>query len=95
MLAYAIPAQYRQLTRDQILAGWVGQQRPRCHVELIRLFEPQPQTVFAVKPHSICSGATTRLVGAHASSDHMSRGVWLFFPCVIPPTGLNIARSTA
>jgi hypothetical protein len=41
-----LPTHYRQLTRDQILARWPGQQRPLCHVELIRLYDPRPQTMF-------------------------------------------------
>jgi len=47
MQSTGIPAHYRQLTREQILTRWQGQDRPRCHVELVRLYEPQPQTVFA------------------------------------------------
>ena len=47
MPSTGIPAHYRQLTRQQILTRWQGQDRPRCHVELVRLYEPQPQTVFA------------------------------------------------
>ncbi|KPV54342.1 hypothetical protein SE17_04400 [Kouleothrix aurantiaca] len=47
MQSTGIPAHHRQLTRQQILTRWQGQDRPRCHVELVRLYEPQPQTVFA------------------------------------------------
>ena len=47
MQSTGIPAHYRQVTREQILSRWQGQDRPRCHVELVRLYEPQPQTVFA------------------------------------------------
>jgi len=47
MQSTGIPAHYRQLTREQILSRWQGQNRPQCHVELVRLYEPQPQTRFA------------------------------------------------
>lgn len=42
----SIPSTYRQLTRQQILTGFVGQERPRAHVQLIQLNEAAPQTVF-------------------------------------------------
>ncbi len=42
----SIPENYRQLSREQIASRFAGQERPRCHVQLIRLEESAPRVVF-------------------------------------------------
>lgn len=42
----SIPENYRQLTRDQILTRFAGQERANCYVRLIRLEDPEPRLVY-------------------------------------------------
>ena len=42
----SIPPTHRQLSRQQILTEFTGQERPLAHVQLIRLDDPAPTIVF-------------------------------------------------
>jgi len=41
-----MPQDYQQLTKAEIVARFQSQQRPRVFVQLLRLYEPEPVTVF-------------------------------------------------
>ena len=53
MQSTGIPAHYRQLTREQILSRWQGQNRPQCHVELVRLYSRSRRPGLPARPSCI------------------------------------------